>query len=505
MWKVKFFSFFAFSLLTLFTPSLVWAQPVIHLPYFPYGVRFSETAITWFGAVTGSDNYTDLRLGYSDTELFITNNTFDRLLWYDTNASSPNLQNGDAIIIYLQTSGINQKTFKITAQLNWWESRTTYQKIEELNGSVWQSVAVPFTSISGWRGNAPLDSVDDRGWSMIFHVPFTSLGAGVPTQGTKWKIAGSVLDKNSGNGGVVTTGWPTGIQSTTPTTWATLSFGIPGFIQPQTINNQTVTIRHKLNGIQVVDASVGGDTVCGENLDFFNQWGGKNYAGLDRFNIQNQEDVADWPCFNKEYIHFPLTSVPAGKEIVSARLILHEFGNSGNPGETIHSLIQVMRVKDIWDENTITWNNAPIPIENISSAWVDPAPPLVWPGAEYIWDVSKGVKDSYTEGGPFNIVIYTADYQYSSGKYFVSSDTGDWNEVGRPTVVITYGDLTDISPTPTLSPDRNNDTKVKSMDFGYVSYAYGSSLGQTKYDSLVDFNHDGLINFLDVIYLISRI
>jgi hypothetical protein len=58
----------------------------------------------------------------------------------------------------------------------------------------------------------------------------------------------------------------------------------------------------------------------------------------------------------------------------------------------------------------------------------------------YTWDISRAVAAAYTAGGPLRLVLYSADSDYHSGKYFVSSDTQDWNETGRPTLQITLGD-----------------------------------------------------------------
>jgi hypothetical protein len=48
--------------------------------------------------------------------------------------------------------------------------------------------------------------------------------------------------------------------------------------------------------VNVVDGEVGGHTNCGQGLDRFYEWGDANYAHIDRINIQNQCDVADFPC-----------------------------------------------------------------------------------------------------------------------------------------------------------------------------------------------------------------
>jgi len=45
-------------------------------------------------------------------------------------------------------------------------------------------------------------------------------------------------------------------------------------------------------------------------------------------------------------------------------------------------------------------------------------------------------------------VLYEADSAYHSGKYFTSSDTGDWNEAGRPTLQVILADAGSVPPLP---------------------------------------------------------
>jgi hypothetical protein len=79
-------------------------------------------------------------------------------------------------------------------------------------------------------------------------------------------------------------------------------------------------------------------------------------------------------------------------------------------------------------------------LENISSAWVYPVEQFPgWPGIPWSWDISRAVAQAYEAGEPLRLAIYTADNAYHSGKYFVSSDTGDWNAQARPTIEIRFG------------------------------------------------------------------
>ena len=52
----------------------------------------------------------------------------------------------------------------------------------------------------------------------------------------------------------------------------------------------------------------------------------------------------------------------------------------------------------------------------------------------------KGVAEAYAAGKSANVALYSTDSEYHSGKYFVSSDTGDWNAEGRPTLMVRWAD-----------------------------------------------------------------
>ena len=98
-----------------------------------------------------------------------------------------------------------------------------------------------------------------------------------------------------------------------PITWGIVHFGLPGYTPPQASNPQLFTIRNGLNGITVTDGMVGGDTVCGDGLDFWSEWGVQSYPGSRHLNVQNQGNTDDWPCFSKIYITFPLDQLTSRK------------------------------------------------------------------------------------------------------------------------------------------------------------------------------------------------
>jgi hypothetical protein len=281
---------------------------------------------------------------------------------------------------------------------------------------------------------------------MTFRIPFASLGlSGPPPQGSGWGLAVALHDRDdSGGTPIADQLWPATMNADSPVTWGQLGFGLPVYTPPPSSPAGAVTIRHHLNGATVQDAGAGGYTLCGGSTNYWTQWGDTTESFYTPehtdFNVQNQADISDYPCFSKYYVTFPLNAIPAGKRILSATLSLHQFGNSGAPGEAQRSLVQVFSIHQDWSDGSLTWNNAPLAWENVSQAWVDPLPGFPgWPGVPWTWDVSYAVAQAYGSGQPLSLALYSADGTQHSGKYFVSSDAGDWNAVGRPTLVVTWG------------------------------------------------------------------
>jgi hypothetical protein len=138
---------------------------------------------------------------------------------------------------------------------------------------------------------------------------------------------------------------------------------------------------------------------------------------------------------------------------VSATLTLYQFGGS-DPSQAQRSLIQIVTINTPWTEGSINWNNAPMAVENVSQSWVDPIPGggLPWPGAARMWSVAWPVAQAYvSQQGVLRLALYEADSAYHSGKYFTSSETGDWNAIGRPTLQVVLAD-TATSPAPPSAP-----------------------------------------------------
>jgi hypothetical protein len=378
----------------------------VYMPYFPDQIKFDETAVFWFGKVNLTENYADVRVGYTRSELFVHVAVFDRLVWYNTSPSTGDLEDWDAVTVYLDKGGNTGETptsgaYQFVAQVRPdWKDSLGYQKAYQGDGSGWKVSNASFSTESGYRGN-PNDTIPDSGWRVTYRIPFSNLGSGgTPGNGEIWGLGVAVHDRDDAAGTPIgEKTWPTGIKSGKSSTWGELAFGLLAQKSVESQSQGSVTIRHGLNGAKVVDGEVGGHTVCGKGLDRFTEWGDKNY-GTDpneitaRVNIQNQYDVSDFPCFSKFFITFPLDLVPAGKVIQSAKLTLYQFGNAGGGkwGSAPGSWIQVFTISEDWLEDVITWNNAPQAVENISRSWV---PWLEsYPGPQGIpreWDVTGAV------------------------------------------------------------------------------------------------------------------
>jgi hypothetical protein len=420
----------------------------VNAPHFSTGLKFDETAVFWFGRVTPTENYTDVRVAYIDQALWLHVNIMDQHLWYDTSPSAATLTDWDSVTVYLDKHGDaggapTQDSFRFDGQLNWWEARDSWQAAYRGNGSTWVSSSAPFLTYNTWYGtSSPNDGGASQGWFIAFRIPFDSLGlSGPPAPGTLWRLGIAVHDRDFATSPMTPDkSWPPNLSTNQPSSWGQLYFGMPTYTPPAAVVKQgTTIIRQGLNGAEVQDAAVGGDNVCGGGLsDYFVQWGNLNYAHKVLFNVQNVEAISEWPCFSKAYVTFPLSSIPSSKTVISATLTLYHSGNPGPAPEPAY--IQVFSVGDDWNENTITWNNAPLARENLGGALipsVQAAPP--YPGIPYTWDVSRVVAEAYSANQPVRLALYSSHGPFHGGRYFHSSDVEEYNAQGRPTLSIAWG------------------------------------------------------------------
>jgi hypothetical protein len=440
--------------------SVLWSRPPkssaqigssvrrVNMPYLGSGppVEYFEPAVFWFGDVTPTINNADVRMWYYDTYLKLTVHIIDRRVWQDPTPSVATLEEWDAVTLLLDMDG-NQgdapgnNSFRLVTQLGASETDTGRQTAYRGNGSAWVPASVPFTAEGIFRGNWYNDDIDDKGWQLTVVIPFTSFGlSGPPPTGTIWGLGVVVHDRDDASGSAIPDQiWPEQMLPTVPASWGQLHFGRAQFNPPIAIPTGSTTIRQGVNGVTVPDAHVGGNFTCGDGLDHWTEWGVTNYAGSTQINIQNQWDISDYPCFSKYFVTFPLDSIPAGQPVVSAKLLMTMFGNAGGGpwGIPPDSFIQVLTVAEEWNEATLTWNNAPLALENITGTWVKPT--QTSEQREYYFDVSKAIIEAHQLGQPLRLALYSADGERHSGKYFFSSDSNDWNGTVRPTLQVFWG------------------------------------------------------------------
>ncbi len=461
----------------------------------PNTTTIGQMAIFWFGQVDNTNNHVQVRVGYDNTYLKVRVTAFDRYVWYNTNPTANDLENWDSVALYLDLNGDGSNTldttsYRFVAQMENGGKNpnpANYQAAYQGSAGNWQATSASFLSWPMWQGgdfnatsNGPNknssspDASDERGWRIVYNIPFTSVGlSGPPKNGSYWKMAVVVNDRDNAAGSPAISDkvWPENIVTTQPSSWGQMVFN-PSAYQPFTASNlQSITIRQGVDGVtNVMDADVGGSSMCGDNISGgyktdWSKWGNFNSKGGTVLVVQNQDNVADWPCYSKAYLTFPLDKVPTGKAIVSATLTLYHMGGS-TLDDAAHpaypSMIQLFDIAEAWNESTITWNNAPLAKENIlaSSIQVEPIrfppEPNAWSKlTPRVWNVTQLAEQAHAAGNPLRLALYETDENINSGKYFVSSDTQDWNANNRPILKLSWGDAqataTPSVATPTAS------------------------------------------------------
>jgi len=430
----------------------------VHAPYFDRDIRWAEAGLFWFGRVdppgSPGQNYADVRVAYNAEELVIYVNVEDYYIWYDTEATpTSDLTQYDAVAIYLDTAydrtvfpQPDDYFFLSDLCLYGCGDRSNYRQEARGMGtgwdSAWQGTWTDGTWASWFVNPGPNDNQWDYGWWTYIHIPWSTLGlSNPPPQGTLWGLGVRLYDRDAQPpaGSVAPEYWPETFNEGSPSTWGELAFGLTVYTPLSALVQGTTIIRHGLTGT-VEDAWVGGGGNCtgGHEGDPERD----NYGGDTSLYVENQSLIADFTCFSKSYLRFSLDAIPPNKTIISATLTLHHWGNA-NWREAQPSLIWLLTVDEGWEEYTLTWNNAPLARENLTATWVQVITPENnpgWPGVAYCWDATQAVVEAYAAGKPLSIALYTADTNFHSSKYLTSSDTGDWNAAGRPTLTVVWGE-----------------------------------------------------------------
>ncbi len=441
----------------------------VNAPRFEGDVDWSSAAIFWFGKV-GWDgkakqapipgpNYVDMRVAYTPANLQVMVTVVDYYLWYNQNPQpADDLTQYDAVALYLDTAGARSSAPQPGDYrfLSGWRggdaNDNRWHRQARGTGAGWDtSWNGAWTDRPGsqWSDTGPNNNGGniDYGWASTFFIPWSTLGLNGPPDGKTVGMGVQLFDRDAqppaGAGPIQT--WPEALDAQRPATWSELHLGLAGYSAPFASIEGQATIRRGVAGSQVIDATVGADGSCnnGHNGDPDEPLQGDSETSLF---VESQAAITDFPCFSRSYLRFGLNQVPAGKVIVRAELTLHLWGtagnlNSSNPGDRpTTSFVQLFSVDGEWTEAGLTWNNSPLARQHLSGTWVKPTGlEINWPKVPYTWDATAAVAEAYAAGKPLDIALYTADTNMHSSKYFTSSDAEDWNALGRPTLVVTWG------------------------------------------------------------------
>ena len=377
-------------------------------------------------------------------------------MWYDQDATATSdLTQYDAVAVYLDTTHDQAATpqaddywFLIGARH--WQDIGNYMRQAQGNGSSWNTswtatMGWSTQSVMSWSCNPGPNSNEcgiDFGWTAIFTIPWETLGlSGPPAESTLWGVGVQLYDRDDDPpaGYVAPEHWPETFDADGPATWGELQFGYADYEPPQAIPGGTTMIRAASPTDNTVeDAWMGGGGLCAGGHE-----GGSeiNHGDETSLFVGTETAPTHFPCFNKSYLRFSLDAIPAGKVIISATLTIHHWGNAGESGQAQPSWVHLFAISDHWEEMTIHWNNAPLAQENIAATWVYPVTSFPgWPGNPYHWDATQAVAEAYAADQPVNLAIYGSDTAQHSSKYLTSSETGDWNAEGRPTLRVRWGD-----------------------------------------------------------------
>jgi hypothetical protein len=429
----------------------------VNIPYFPDQVTWAQSAIFWFGVNeqgVPSRNYADVRVAYTAEALRVRVTVVDYYLWYKvTPSATDDLTQYDAVAIYLDTDldrsttpQTDDYTFLIGARHWPNENAPQYHRQGRGTGTGWDTAWTgEWTDDEAmqWSCNPGPNSNEcgiDYGWTAIFTIPWGTLArSGPPPTGTMWGVGVLLYDRDNEPpaGYVAPETWPETFNANSPATWGELHFGYADYHPPTAIPAGSTTIRAASPADNTVeDAWMGGGGECSGGHN-----GGTevNHGEDARLFVGTETAPTHFPCFNKSYLRFSLDAIPPGKVIISATLTLHHWGNA-DPSQAQPSWVHLFTISDPWEEMTIHWNNAPLAQENIAASWIYPVHEFTgWPGNPYDWNATQAVAEAYAAGRPVSLAIYGSDTDQHSSKYLTSSETGDWNVAGRPTLTVVWG------------------------------------------------------------------
>ena len=272
-------------------------------------------------------------------------------------------------------------------------------------------------SANGWEIGHRCGAGDCRGWTAETMIPWANLG-GRPAPGQQVPFAAEYA--GAALAGNLHWGEALAAPSSEPAT-----------------------------GVVVVplleDTVVGGDSVCGDPdwPTYHPTWGSTpRWGSSPHVLVENQWDVADWPCYNKLLLRADLSAIPYGARVVSATVEIARFGQmgyacgycvdpaTGSNNGTMDTVVQIYDYPATWSESTATWDTTRYPGPPLHRILTVPLPDDGQEGRSYasnplpeFWDVTGPVQAALARGdSTASILAATAAGQYHSGKYYYSTE-----------------------------------------------------------------------------------
>jgi len=460
----------------------------VNIPRMADPVTEGQSAIFWFGQnqfvlptngqsyQTPTLNYVDVRMAYTASGLYWRANVIDYYMWYVAGATTSSvLTQTDAIALYLDTGHDRAATpqpddyYFLVGQHGDVNGVDTpqYRRQARGTGAGWDTTWHPQTDwsdYSGWQWGScnPGPNNNTCGYDFGYEaggtIPWQTLGlSGPPADGALWGMGVLLYDQDNQPPAypVQMESWPETFAGNNPGQWGEIHFGLPHYAPPPAIQRGVTTIRDLTPADTTVqDAWMGGGGSCsgGQN-------GGStiNHGQEADLFVGSENQPTNFPCYNKSYLRFDLSSLPPGKVIISATLTLHQWGSAGDPTAAKaedhghDSFVWLDSVPDPWSVSTITWNTAPLIQQNLSMTRVPTWPAntsIVWPGVPFSLDATQLVADAYAAGQPASMAIYDSAIDRNTSKYLTGSAVGqgnpsstwNWDINGRPRLDIAWGD-----------------------------------------------------------------
>lgn len=209
----------------------------INAPYFDGAIWYGGAGIFWFGKVTPTENYADVRVAYNATDLHVRVTVFDRRIWCNASPQANDPTVWDAVTLYFNTNGNSGDTpstsaYRLVSQFSAGVNCTNgvWSSAYRGNGTSWIANNFSFSTDSWYRGDAgPNQDADNKGWVITFRIPFASLGmSGPPSQGNPWGLGLTLHDRDDSVGTpIASKPWPETLVADRPNSWGQLVFGLP--------------------------------------------------------------------------------------------------------------------------------------------------------------------------------------------------------------------------------------------------------------------------------------